>query len=182
MKCNKCALTKPEGDFSVRKKSKSGRSSACRDCEASARLVQKYGITLTEYNKRLAEQGGVCRICEKPPGSVRLHVDHDHTLRYLKVDSFKLGKGKWVAYCGQLDGTGATKSEAIRKVRNHLKTLSVRGILCWGCNAGLKSYADSAQSLASASQYLVRYEDSKRIWYSGPTAAATPTDHAPTGA
>ena len=47
-------------------------------------LLRTYGITLDQYNKMLAEQGGVCAICLQPEkimhsGKIkRLSVDHDH--------------------------------------------------------------------------------------------------------
>lgn len=31
-----------------------------------------------EYERMLAEQGGVCAICGQRPKTRRLHVDHDH--------------------------------------------------------------------------------------------------------
>jgi hypothetical protein len=40
-------------------------------------LRKKYGIGLDEYEKRLADQGGVCAICSLP-GEDTLDVDHDH--------------------------------------------------------------------------------------------------------
>jgi len=46
-------------------------------------LKFKFGIDQTEYEKLLAEQGGVCGICgQSQSGSTRakfLAVDHDHT-------------------------------------------------------------------------------------------------------
>ncbi len=41
-------------------------------------LQKKYGISLTEYNRMLAEQHGVCAICGKPPKKYRLSLDHNH--------------------------------------------------------------------------------------------------------
>jgi hypothetical protein len=42
-------------------------------------LKRTYGITLEEYDAKLAEQGGVCGICEREPNpDISLHVDHDH--------------------------------------------------------------------------------------------------------
>lgn len=45
------------------------------------RLQSKYGITLADFNRILAEQGGGCGICgavESRSKGPRLHVDHDH--------------------------------------------------------------------------------------------------------
>lgn len=41
-------------------------------------FIRKYGITIEIYETMLAGQGGVCRICKRPPGSKRLGVDHNH--------------------------------------------------------------------------------------------------------
>ena len=41
-------------------------------------LYKKYGITEQQYLEMLARQLGVCAICQKPPKTRRLHVDHDH--------------------------------------------------------------------------------------------------------
>lgn len=39
---------------------------------------RKYGISVEQYEAILRDQGGVCAICERPPKTRRLHVDHDH--------------------------------------------------------------------------------------------------------
>lgn len=42
--------------------------------------LKKYGLSEEDYERLLAEQGGVCAICEEPPSGrwKRLAVDHDH--------------------------------------------------------------------------------------------------------
>jgi hypothetical protein len=47
----------------------------------NSHLIKKFGITLAESERLLAEQGGVCAICRGPISDVRgysPHVDHDH--------------------------------------------------------------------------------------------------------
>lgn len=42
-------------------------------------LRMAYGITLEQYEQKLAEQGGGCAICRREPlGKKPLHVDHNH--------------------------------------------------------------------------------------------------------
>lgn len=45
-------------------------------------LKRKYGITLSDYERLLKAQGGVCLICHSPEsrkdGQLHLSVDHDH--------------------------------------------------------------------------------------------------------
>ena len=41
-------------------------------------LKNRFGITVKDYDNMLEKQHGVCKICGKPPGAKRLHVDHDH--------------------------------------------------------------------------------------------------------
>lgn len=40
--------------------------------------LKKYGITLETYKILLENQNGVCYVCEEPPGTKQLAVDHDH--------------------------------------------------------------------------------------------------------
>jgi hypothetical protein len=47
--------------------------------DRKSHLKRKFGITLEQYDAMLAEQGGGCGICRKPPrDDISLHVDHDH--------------------------------------------------------------------------------------------------------
>jgi hypothetical protein len=57
------------------------------DAEANKHLKRKYGITIDDYNRMFAEQGGVCAICKsaektrrrkKTNDDERLAVDHCH--------------------------------------------------------------------------------------------------------
>lgn len=41
------------------------------------RYRQAYGLTLSEYDRMFAEQGGVCGLCGASPKKNRLAVDHD---------------------------------------------------------------------------------------------------------
>ena len=58
------------------------RGSQCR-AHASlkaheARVEREYGITGEEYDALVRLQGGRCYVCQQPPKSKRLAVDHDH--------------------------------------------------------------------------------------------------------
>ena len=83
---------------------KDGRYSYCRPCNAAktklrrdkmdddeksrsirvqknCTLQLKYGISLDEFERMVAQRNGRCDICQRPPGGGRhkvLHVDHDH--------------------------------------------------------------------------------------------------------
>jgi hypothetical protein len=64
-------------------------------------LWRHYGITLKQYEKMLADQGGVCAICKQEcnrQNSKRLCVDHDHgtgVVRGLLCFQCNVGIGKF---------------------------------------------------------------------------------------
>lgn len=60
------------------------------------RLQYKYKISLEEYNSLHETQQGLCAICQEPPSSRGLVVDHDHdtgVVRGLLCDSCNVGIG-----------------------------------------------------------------------------------------
>jgi hypothetical protein len=66
-------------------------------------LLRKYGITVQDYDRMLAAQGGGCAICGKRPDEQTryrafLHVDHCHDtgrVRGLLCDQHNLLLGRW---------------------------------------------------------------------------------------
>jgi Recombination endonuclease VII len=102
--CAKCGMSKLPEEFYRVSKTVSGLGAYCRVCDrertkayhrrkavthpgqayavaVKARLVREYGITLDDYNRILASQGGGCAICEDVVGATRrprLYVDHCH--------------------------------------------------------------------------------------------------------
>jgi hypothetical protein len=80
-RCSQCLTWKPPSEFYVTRKlqrNTDGRSSYCSRCDRNLIIVRRYGITVDRYDEMLAEQGGGCAICRRPPGATSLHVDHDH--------------------------------------------------------------------------------------------------------
>lgn len=101
MTCSKCGVDKADDEFYRNPSSPSGRRTQCKTCcreytkaryskEATteysrsragrnAYLKYNYGITVDQYEARLAAQRGGCAICSRACSSgKRLSVDHDH--------------------------------------------------------------------------------------------------------
>ena len=132
------------------------------DKQVNARLLKTYGITLDEYNEMLTDQGGECAICRRPPGTKRLHVDHDHGVSKVKSLHERSGKG-WMSsaeYKGGLYAAwGRSKSEAAKGLKAKLKRASVRGLLDWPCNSGLQKWREDPDRLEKAAVYLRKFEE-----------------------
>lgn len=126
--CRSCKVTRLRQDFGPSTRSADGLTAKCLECQGlvpkptkaelqrARNLKARYGVTVSEYERLLQHQGGVCFICGRKPGRVRLAVDHNH------------------------------------------KTGEVRGLLCprgpRSCNRGLGVFADSADRLELAADYL----------------------------
>ena len=70
---NRSQNIKHKDKIKVRRKA---RRALNPDKERNIRYVQKYGITLKDYNDMLTQQNKLCLICKK---DLKLYVDHDHT-------------------------------------------------------------------------------------------------------
>jgi hypothetical protein len=87
--CPDCDTVKPLVEFPRTSASKTGRHTYCRPCHNARgraslekaggsrtyHLQKRYGITAEQFDAMLAQQSGVCAICEVEPA---VHVDHDH--------------------------------------------------------------------------------------------------------
>lgn len=135
------------------------------DEQRDRRLRKTYGITLADRTKMEEEQDGKCAICRQPPapGGRALHVDHDHKYSKIKIMTIRVSGGGWLASTTYkshpFQATGSQKSKAAQTVRHLLKTASVRGLLCWRCNAGLRAYGDRPELFAAAEEYLRRFNE-----------------------
>jgi len=49
-----------------------------REAKRATHYRSAYGISVAQYEKMFAAQGGLCYICYRPPKKHRLAVDHNH--------------------------------------------------------------------------------------------------------
>ena len=138
--CPDCCQIKRFQDFHNDQRSKSGKSSYCKECMQKKNLLwlnknkqkyliyqqnhkfqTRYNISLNDFNKLFQKQNGVCAICGKP----ELSTNCKGKIRNLSVD------------------------------HNH-KTGQVRGLLCGNCNTGFGSFQENISILKSAIKYARR--------------------------
>lgn len=94
--CSYCKEAKPFADF-YSGRDRNGLAAICRPCTSeksrrrnadlqvrqrsrARKLVERYGITVEDYERLLDEQGHACRLCGRPhdPDGKPLAVDHCH--------------------------------------------------------------------------------------------------------
>lgn len=122
-------------------------------------LFKKYGVTLNWYNNTLSEQNGGCAICDSKPITRNLPVDHDHKTPNKKLNPFKNADKLWeIKVTNTCTVYSDKKNTAIREARWHLKRESVRGVICFGCNTGIRKFRDNPEYLKRAAQYVEEYK------------------------
>lgn len=104
-RCTKCGQSKPIAEFTTLCSGKRAGYTlpTCRDCAnasardylrrkprspeyvRNARLKTLYGITLADYSRMFAEQGGRCRLCRREPLPKYPNLDVDHCHRTKRV-------------------------------------------------------------------------------------------------
>lgn len=119
--------------------------------------LKKFGWTLAEVDALFASQGGVCKICGRPPGVRRLSLDHDHAFDKIKLWIERLRNWNWAAFlseiCASAIAIGTTKKEARENARRELRRRSVRGGLCLRCNKGIQMFEDSKAPLSPEERF-----------------------------
>lgn len=90
--------------------------------QRSYRLWAKYGLTIEDYDAKVLEQGGKCKICDKPESPTwyggRLSVDHNH----------KTGKvrGLLCNNCNNLLGRSLENPELLKKAALYLESYAIK--------------------------------------------------------
>lgn len=67
--------------------------------------MQRYGMTLADYDALLRKQGGKCALCDFVPGDAPLHIDHQHVEGYAELppkEKRKYVRGLLCAGCNRL--------------------------------------------------------------------------------
>jgi hypothetical protein len=140
------------------------KTQAQLDRAADQRLKKTYGVGLDWYESELKMQGGVCKLCGNPPGTRRLHVDHDHKWTKVKIGTEKTPAGNWIAEATYQGKTyirfSAKRNDAIRDVKGFLKRASIRSLLCFRCNSFLVGFNDPAM-LRKAADYIEKHQGVK---------------------
>ncbi|MBO3751547.1 hypothetical protein J5X84_36205 [Streptosporangiaceae bacterium NEAU-GS5] len=75
-RCRECRSWKAESEFQATRNCADGLNPRCRACKRHDKLLANFGLTLRQYERLVAAQGGACAICGDEPDV--LHVDHDH--------------------------------------------------------------------------------------------------------
>lgn len=87
----------------------------------SSGIMTRYGISITEYNRLLEQQNGVCAICEKPERLKRkLSVDHSHTSKRVR--------GLLCIHCNLILGLAKEKPEILSNAIEYLEKNSILDI------------------------------------------------------
>lgn len=146
--CNKCNEPKPLTDFFKATKAADGRYSICKSCKKAmiaswreahretynavsrkwrkdnpgnlyaSEIKRRYGCSLEEYNRRLIEQKGKCKLCETLHNPAikrkRLYVDHCHNSQEIR--------GLLCSGCNSMLGYAKDDVSILLKAIEYLKT------------------------------------------------------------
>jgi hypothetical protein len=90
--CNVCQQEQPITNFYANRKKRLGVESACKKCFKTRgerwRLKRVFGMTEEDFEQRLREQGGCCKICGKTSETEkrkqRFSVDHYHATKVVR--------------------------------------------------------------------------------------------------
>lgn len=88
--CTACKLSKPTSEYHRNKRTKGGYCNYCKVCKnfrnRDWHTRSTYGLTLVEYQEKLAKQNHACSICNisLPTSGSTTNLDHDHSTGKLR--------------------------------------------------------------------------------------------------
>jgi len=139
-RCSGCRAVKPLAEFPKGRKKRDGqkRYGYCNPCHRlyskRNRFARVYNITLEEYDRILAHQGGVCYICLHPPKKIKLAVDHNHKTGQIR--------GLLCMLCNRAVGFFRDDDERIARVFNYVTSPPASEAL-GGHRYGIKGRVDN---------------------------------------
>lgn len=139
-RCTHCGTEKPLSDFPKYSKTGEGRLSRCRECNNA---IQRARRAASERTKQIEREFHRAR---------RLRLEFGLTVE--QYEAMLAAQGGKCAICDRPQG--ATK---YRHAVDHCHaTGRIRGLLCSKCNQGLGFLGDTAERVAKALDYLLKYQ------------------------
>ena len=89
-----------------------------------ARNLQKFNLTLEQYEEIERSQLGVCAICDGPPGRRALHVDHDHSCCEGNYSCGECIRGLLCVNCNHLLGKAKDDPAVLERAAEYLRKSS----------------------------------------------------------
>lgn len=84
-------------------------------------LKYKFGMTVEDYDRMLASQGGVCAVCDDPPTEKRLAVDHDRSCCPGNVSCGECVRKLLCGKCNTALGLLRDNLEYIERIKEYVK-------------------------------------------------------------
>ena len=131
-RCSQCLESKAVSEFHANRSAATGLDYSCKSCRSAlydgggksrARsLLRKYGLTMSQYDALLVEQGGACAICQECPSDERsLSVDHDHSCCPGAATCGECVRGLLCAPCNSGIGYLGDSAERLARATNYLQ-------------------------------------------------------------
>jgi len=117
-RCAQCENWLDKESFYLDARNTGKRTCYCKECLSHLRRLNKYGVTVDQYNYMLAAQGNVCAVCSSPPEALgrgkTLVVDHDHKTHEVR--------GILCNSCNHTIGLAEDSALLLTKMANYLLT------------------------------------------------------------
>lgn len=123
--CRICEQMKPYSEYAGKDSRSKQKQSYCIECQkfmGTERVLKRYGLTVETYMQLFRNQGGVCKICNKPEiDRKRLAVDHDHACCSGASSCGKCIRGLLCSKCNKALGMVSDDISVLESMIGYLK-------------------------------------------------------------